>query len=114
MKLNVLELQDPKGKGRAADAEVESPGVEIIFSLLSSQLCHRSTSHLLLALSLLELVLTAAKPPSMPPPSASRDLAAVPEEGEPARPSTSNGPQAAQDTNMQMEGKPVSSNNNES
>lgn len=84
---------------------VESPAVQIIFSLLSSQLCQRSTSHLLLALSLLELVLTATKPPAPEPAAAARELPVVPEEGEPAQPSDSAGPQIAQDTDTHMEGK---------
>ncbi len=85
---------------------VDSPAVEIIFSLLKSQLCQRSTSHLLLALSLLELVLLAAKPqPQAPAPApAARELPAVPEEAEPAQPNGSAGEQAAQDTDMSIEG----------
>lgn len=99
-------MQNAKGKGRAGDAMVDSPAVEIIFSLLKSQLCQRSTSHLLLALSLLELVLTAAKPqPQAPAPApAARELPAVPEEGEPAQADALAGPSSAQDTDMPMQG----------
>ena len=80
--------------------------MEIIFSLLRSQLCQRSTSHLLLALSLLELVLTAAKPQpkAVVPTPASKELPAVPEEGEPAQADTSAGPSNAQDIDTPMEG----------
>lgn len=89
---------------------VESPAIQVIFSLLSSQLCQRSSSHLLLALSLLELVLTAIKPgPRVPEPAPStRELPVVPEEGEPAQPNDSAGPQTALDTDTHMEGKPAS------
>lgn len=99
-------IQDAKGKGRAGDAIIDSPAVEIIFSLLRSQLCQRSTSHLLLALSLLELVLTAAKPQpkASAPAPASKELPAVPEEGEPAQADASAGPSTAQDTDTPMEG----------
>ena len=82
----------------------ESPAIQIIFSLLKSQLCQRSTSHLLLALSLLELVLSATRPQAPQPPPAARELPAVPEEGEPAQASDSVGRQAATDTDTPMEG----------
>ena len=83
-----------------------------MFSLLRSQLCQRSTSHLLLSLSLLEIVLEAAKPfrrfSAPAAPAAPLQLPAVPEEGEPAQPSGTASAQPTQDADTNMDGASLS------
>lgn len=113
-------MQDPKGKGRASEVARETQAIEIIFGLLRSQLTQRSTSHLLLSLSLLEIVLETAKPITrspLPRVAAARtgaaagagtsasSLPAVPEEGEPAQSSGAGGNEAAQDPDTNMDGE---------
>jgi hypothetical protein len=99
-------LQDLKGKAPANSKPEETPALRIVFSLLRSQLCQRSNGHLVLALHLLEIVLSASKaqPARIPAPApvGAPELPAVPEEGEPSVPRPSSSTQPA-DTNMDGE-----------
>ena len=61
--IGLMLMQDLKGKGRAVSTAGQSQegrrALEALLGVLGSQVCHRSSSHLELALQLLHLVLQA-------------------------------------------------------
>ena len=95
---------DLKGKAPANRKQQDTPAFRILFTLLRSQLCQRSNSHLVLALHLLEIVLSASKPRPAPAATAvATELPPVQEGEEEGAPSPA---PAAPPADTNMDGKP--------